>query len=56
MLGGATLGRRADKLRSRGVRGALSFRLAQRREIGDKRDSCEVRGDTCVRVRAGVRC
>ena len=23
---------------------------------GDKRDSCEVRGDTCVRVRAGVRC
>jgi hypothetical protein len=22
----------------------------------DKRDSCDVRGDTCVRVRAGVRC
>ena len=23
-------------------------------EIGDKRDSCEVRADTCVRVRAGL--
>ena len=23
--------------------------------FGDKRDSCEVRADTCVRVRAGVR-
>lgn len=29
---------------------------AERPEIGDKRDSCEVRADTCVCVRAGVRC
>jgi hypothetical protein len=31
-----------------------STRNVRGRPIGDKRDSCEVRADTCVRVRAGV--